>query len=428
MIGQATNRADRLLQIQIIYFCALIFGLLIAPFWVATGAYCLMQLSEVHALIVFRRVLKDAQNPATPLDGHKGPIARYELGSAAAVSLSLLSAYLITRDEWSMGILALWGLGAIYFVSAAKHDVLTVFGSLCVLIGAMTAAVLLRAYVWEAMTPMSIAPALALVVFAAVTSFSAAVNARLEHLKRIDHEEVLEHAVERLNAESQAKSALLAQLSHEVRTPLNGVLGAAELLRIRDMPEDQLKLVEVMRESGVHLVDLLDRMLEMSAAEIGAIAIRRAPSTLDKLITEEVALFTSKARVAGINLRMEDAFCDQPRQMDEVRIRQCVANLIANAIDHSGGETIDVICEEATADRITVMVSDDGRGVPAHRRKLIFQPFGDKGLEGAYEGQGAGLGLALSRSIAKTMGGDLTLQSRPGGGSTFALSFAAPLV
>ena len=72
------------------------------------------------------------------------------------------------------------------------------------------------------------------------------------------------------------------------------------------MPEDQHKLVEVMRESGVHLIDLLDRMLEMSAAEIGAISIKRAPGSLDKLISEEVALFSSRAKAAGIDLTLEE--------------------------------------------------------------------------------------------------------------------------
>lgn len=428
LIGQATNRADRLFQIQIIYLCGLIFSLLIAPPWVGVAAYSVIQLSEVHALIVFRRLLVDAQNPAAPLDSHKGPVARYELGSAAAISVALLLAYMATRTEWTMGILALWGLGAIYFVPVAKHDVLTLYGTLCVLIGAMTAAVLIRAFGQDTITMMSVAPPLALVAFTAVTSFATAANARLEHMKRLDHEEVLEHAVARVNAESDAKSALLAQLSHEVRTPLNDVLGAAELLRAKDMPDDQRTLVDLMRKSGVDLVELLDRMLEMSAAEIGAISIRRAPAVLDRLISEEVALFQGKARAAGIDLKMASGFCDMPRQMDEVRIRQCIANLISNAIDHSKGDQVVVSCAVATGTAITIRIADNGRGVPTHRRKLVFQPFGDKGLEGAYEGQGAGLGLALSRSIARAMGGNLELLDFPGPGSVFELQFAAPAV
>ena len=422
------NRADRLLQIQIIYLCGLVFGCLIAPPLIVISAYGLMQLSEVHALVVFRRLIRDAQNPKAPLMSHLGPVARYELGSAAAISLSLLLAYLITDDRWSMGILALWGIGAVYFVPATKHDGLTLFGSLSIMIGTMVIVVFLRAFYMGDFSLAVIGPPLALVMFAATTAFSTGVNARQEHFRGLDREEVLEHAAAKINAESQAKSVLLAQLSHEIRTPLNGVLGAAELMSIKDLPDDQRILVDVMRDGGRNLVALLDRMLDMSAAEIGAISIRRLPASLSRLIAEEVALFDSRARQAGVDLIIQDDICDLPRQIDGVRVRQCVANLISNAIDHSGGDRVCLRCAEAGEKTVSIVVQDNGQGVPPHRRKLIFQAFGDKGLEGPYSGQGAGLGLALSRTIATSMGGDLILQDTDDGGSTFVLSFEAPLI
>ncbi len=183
-----------------------------------------------------------------------------------------------------------------------------------------------------------------------------------------------------------------------------------------------------MRESGGNLVNLLDQILEISAAEVDAIAIKRAPAVLVDIIAEEVALFSSRAHQAGVSLIMENGFCDQSRQIEDVRVRQCIANLIANAIDHSGADQITVSCSEATERAIAITVSDNGRGVPAHRSELIFHVFGDKGLEGPYEGQGAGLGLALSRSIAQAMGGDLKLFNNSGPGSIFELRFAAPAV
>lgn len=428
LIGQATYRADRLLQVQIIYLCGLVFGCLIAPPYIVIAAYGLMQLSELHALVVFRRLIRDAQDPKATLMAHKGPVARYEMGSAAAISLSLLLAYQVAHEPWSMGILALWGLGAIYFVPAAKHDALTLYGSLSVMVGTMASAVIARAWQMDDFSLAQVGPPLALVVFAAVTSFATGANARLEHFMRLDHEELLEHAVARMNAESQAKSVLLAQLSHEIRTPLNGALGAAELMATKDMPDDQRMLVDIMRESGGNLVALLDRMLEISAAEVNAIAIRRSPAVLARVIAEEVALFGSRARQAGVTLAMKDGFCDQPRLMDEVRVRQCIANLITNAIDHSGGDEIIVSCEEANETTVTVRISDNGRGIPIHRRARIFQAFGDKGLEGAYSGQGAGLGLALARAIARAMGGDLMLEETSASGAIFSLSFEASLI
>ena len=428
LIAQAMNRSDRLLQIQIIYLCGLAFGWLIAPPVLILSAYGLMQLSEAHAAIVFRRLIRDAQNPEASLAPHRGPVARYELGSAAAISLSLLLAYLITDDRWSMGILALWGMGASYFVPSNKHDALTLFGSLGIMIGTMVAVVFLRSHQMGDFSLAAIGPPLALVLFAAATSLSTGVNARQEHFRRLDHEEVLEHAAAKINAESQAKSVLLAQLSHEIRTPLNGVLGAAELMAAKDLPHDQRVLVDIMREGGGNLVALLDRMMDISAAEVGAISIRRAPAVLTKVLEDEIALFDSRAREAGIDLIMQDDVCSRPRQIDAVRVRQCVANLISNAIDHSGGDRVAVSCAEAGEQNVAITIADNGDGVPAHRRKLIFQPFGDKGLEGPYSGQGAGLGLALSRSIARSMGGDLKLSDSEGGGSTFILSFEAPLI
>ena len=111
-----------------------------------------------------------------------------------------------------------------------------------------------------------------------------------------------------------------------------------------------------------------------------------------------------------------------------MRVRQCLANLITNAIDHSGGDRIVVSFGRPEGDKVRILISDNGQGVPDHRRNRIFRPFGDKGLEGPYTGQGTGLGLALSRSIAKAMGGDLTLQEDARNGATFVLSFDAPLI
>ncbi len=428
IVRQATGKADSLLQIQVIFHCGLVFGLLIAPFPIAIGAYLLMQLTELHALIVYRAVYRVAQHPKASLTHFKKPIRQLSYSLSTAGGICLILVYATTPESWNLGVLAGCGLAAAYFIPFAKHNGALLFTTLGILQVSMFAAVFARAFKVGDVSIEAIAAPLALVLFIIVTTIAIAVNVRVEYFKRLDDEELIEHAFTKLKAESRAKSILLAQLSHEIRTPLNGLLGGVELLRTKEMPEDQRALVDVMHESGGNLVVLLDRMLDMSASEVGAISIRPGPAVLSKVIRDEVALFSSRAQQAGVDLTMADGFCLLPRRIDEVRVRQCLANLIANAIDHSGGDRVAVSFGQSDGDKVRILISDNGQGVPDHRRNGIFQPFGDKGLEGPHSGQGAGLGLALSRAIAKTMGGDLTLQDDAHGGATFVLSFEAPLI
>lgn len=427
IVRQATRKADSILQIQVIFHCALIFGLLIAPFSIAISAYLLLQLTELHALIVFRAVYKAAQDPRAPLSHLKKPVRQLSYSLAIIGSLALALVYITTPESWSLGVLAGCGVAAAYFIPFARQNGFALYTTLIIFNGFMFAAALARPLIVGGYSLETIAPPLALVLFMMVTTVAIAVNARAEYFKRRDDEALIEHAFTELKAESRAKSVLLAQLSHEIRTPLNAVLGGAELLRLKDMTGDQSQLLEVMTESGGNLVRLLDRMLEVSAAEVDAIAIKRAPAVLHKVISEEVALFESRARQAGASLILNDGLCDQPRHMDEVRVRQCVANLIANAIEHSNADEITVGCSEATDTEVAVTVSDNGRGVPPNKRALIFHAFGENGLEGPNERRGAGLGLALSRSIARAMGGDVALVDNGEPGSTFELRFEAVL-
>ena len=428
IIKRATSKADCFLQIQIIFHFGLIFGLLIAPLPVALGAYFLMQLTELHSLAVYRAVFQAAQDPQASLNHLKRPIRRLGLGLALCAGVSLVLMYLATPESWCMGVLAAYGLAAAYFIPFAKQSGFQLYSTLAAFLLFMVSAVLGRALFMEEFSFEATAPPLALVFFMTATTIAIAVNVRVEHFKRLDDEELIDHAFSELNAGSRAKSVLLAQLSHEIRTPLNGVLGGVELLRKKDVPDDQRALIEMIRDSGVHLIGLLDRMLDLSAAEVDAIAIRRAPAVLASIFADEVSLFNSRTPEAAVKLVLNDGFCTLPRQVDEIRVRQCIVNLITNAVEHSGGDQITISCAESTETDVSVLISDNGKGVPAHRRDRIFHAFGERGLEGGHAGKGVGLGLALSRSIAKSMGGDLTLQDRDGGGATFVLSFEAPLV
>ncbi len=428
IIRQATSKADSLFQIQVIFHCGFVFGLLIAPFPVAVGTYLLMQMTELHALIVYRAVYKAAQDPKATLIHLKRPIRNLSYSLAVAGGVCLFLVYIATPESWSLGVLAGCGLAAAYFIPFAKQNGAILYTTLGIFHISIFSAALARPFFAEGFSVDAVAAPLALALFMMVTTIAIALNVRLEYFKRLDDEELIEHAFAELKMESRTKSVLLAQLSHEIRTPLTSILGGVELLRLKDLPDDQRHLVEAMRESGGNLVQLLDRILEISAAEVDAIAIRRAPGVLASIISEEIAQYESRAREAGVSLVLKDGICRQPRHMDHVRVRQCVANLIGNAIDHSGGDRITITGDSATDGSVAVTISDNGRGVPPDRRELIFHAFGDKGLDVPYDRRGAGLGLALSRSIARAMGGDLELIDSGGPGSTFKLRFAAPLV
>lgn len=428
IIRQATGKADSLFQIQVIFHCGFVFGLLISPLPIAVGTYLLMQLTELHALIVYRAVYKAAQNPKASLVHLKRPIRNLSYSLATAGGICLILVYIATPESWSLGVLAGCGLAAAYFIPFAKQNGAILYTTLGIFHASIFIAALARPLFIEGFSLEIVAAPLALALFMMVTTIAIALNVRVEYFKRLDDEELIEHAFTELKTESRTKSILLAQLSHEIRTPLTSVLGGVELLRLKGLTDDQRHLVDAMRESGGNLVQLLDRMLEISAAEVDAIAIRRAPSVLASIISEEVALYENRAREAGVALIMKDGLCSQPRHMDHVRVRQCVANLIGNAINHSGSDRITIGCDDATDISVSITVSDNGCGVPPDRRELIFHAFGDKGLDVPYKGQGAGLGLALSRSIARAMGGDVELIEGGGQGSTFRLRFAAPLV
>lgn len=428
IVRQATAKADSLLQIQAIFQCGFIFGLLITPLPVAVGTYLLVQLTELHALIVYRAVFKTAQDPHASLVHLKRPIRQLSYSLAIAGGVSLFLVYVVSPESWSLGVLAGCGVAAAYFIPFAKQNGAILYTTLGILHVTIFSAALARPFFTTGFSLDVVAAPLALALFMMVTTIAIALNARVEHFKRLDDEELIEHAFTELKTESRTKSILLAQLSHEIRTPLTNVLGGVELLRQKRLPDDQRHMVDLMRESGGNLVQLLDRMLEISAAEVDAIAIRRAPAVLASIISDEVAFNEGRACEAGAKLVLKDGLCDRPRHMDHVRVRQCLANLIRNAIDHSGGDRITISCDDATDRSVAVIVSDNGCGVPPDRRELIFHAFGDKGLEVPYDEKGAGLGLALSRSIARAMGGDVELIDGGGPGSTFKLRFAAPLV
>ena len=231
------------------------------------------------------------------------------------------------------------------------------------------------------------------------------------------HDEMLSGQIA-AQAAHESKTRFLAQMSHELRTPLNAILGMgyAELIRARDaMSRGRLEtLIASARSLGV----LLDDILDLSAVQAGHLPIRPVPLALRAEIGSTLDLFRPQIGAAGLSIHLGfENSVPEVVVLDGQRLRQCLSNILNNAIKHTreGGITVHVACPTGTT--MTLEVSDTGPGIPDERTDDIFVPF----HRGPDLLTGTGLGLSISRALAREMGGDLVLMPSPIG-ARFLLS------
>jgi signal transduction histidine kinase/CheY-like chemotaxis protein/ligand-binding sensor domain-containing protein len=237
---------------------------------------------------------------------------------------------------------------------------------------------------------------------------------------------LLQDSESRALAASRAKSSFLANMSHELRTPLNGILGFAQLLARREGrgPEDREGL-SVILKSGEHLLGLINDVLSLSKIEAGRVTLDAAPFDLAALVRDVEDVLRLRADAKGLALRCElgEAL---PRAVrgDEGRLRQVLTNLVGNAVKFTekGGVTLRA---SWTDGRARFEVADTGPGIDAAEMASLFEPFVQTET-GRRSKEGTGLGLALSRDLARLMGGDVTVTSAKGKGSTFVVDIALP--
>jgi PAS domain S-box-containing protein len=225
----------------------------------------------------------------------------------------------------------------------------------------------------------------------------------------------------------------VASLSHELRTPLTAMMGSIALLeRQLDSNDKSRAHVDRLQRSSRHLLSLVDDVLEMSRAEAGQLPITPAVRRLGLAIADALADVERQVEARGVTLAnsVSGAAADLPYWGDEGRVRQILVNLLTNAIkftDPGGKITISGGTGQSVAGSVLsgpgpwvyVKVEDTGRGIPPEHLGRIFEAFQQS--ERADQHRGAGLGLSISRQLARLMGGDLTAQSEPGVGSQFTL-------
>ena len=222
---------------------------------------------------------------------------------------------------------------------------------------------------------------------------------------------------------SQAKSDFMATMSHELRTPLNGIIGYADLLDAEvggPLSEVQHGHLDRLRRSARHLLELIDEVLTFARLEAGHERVHPEWVDLAALIQETAELLEPVAAGRGLDLRVLGTSGPVPAWTDPARVRQVLLNLLSNAIKFTErGEVRLALDAERRWARLAV--SDTGPGIATEDRERIFDPFTQVDNSRTRRAGGTGLGLSVSRQLATLLGGELTLSSAPGMGSTFTL-------
>ncbi len=233
-------------------------------------------------------------------------------------------------------------------------------------------------------------------------------------------------ARQRAEAANEAKSRFLATVSHEVRTPLNGILGMADLLGDTPLEAEQRNYVEAIRTSGAALASLIDEILDFSKIEAGKLELVQEPFDVTGLVEGVVELLAPRAQGKGLEIATS-VHPDVPRGLigDAVRLRQVLLNLAGNAVKFTESGGIGLRVTRTPRGAIRFAVADTGPGVPRDRQEAIFEDFEQADGSTTRQHGGSGLGLAISRRIVEKMGGALVLDSSSTHGSIF--SFAIPL-
>ncbi|MBY0532425.1 MAG: response regulator [Xanthobacteraceae bacterium] len=245
---------------------------------------------------------------------------------------------------------------------------------------------------------------------------------------RVATEFALEDAREQAEAASRAKSRFLAVVSHEVRTPLNGILGMTHLLIETPLSQEQQTYTRAVKSSGEALLGLIEEILDFSKIEAGRIELEEAPFDLAELITDVVELLSPRAQAKSIEIAAQFS-ADLPRTVsgDASRLRQVLLNLAGNAVKFTDQGGVAVVVEK-TGEKIKFSVRDTGPGIDADAQSRIFEEFeqGDGTL--ARKHGGTGLGLAIASRIVERMSGEIALSSANDGGAEFRFAIELPTV
>ena len=237
------------------------------------------------------------------------------------------------------------------------------------------------------------------------------------------------HALRTAEEASRAKSAFLATMTHELRTPLNGVLGAMRLIRDEGLTHAQTEFADTIERSGERLLGVINNVLDYSRIEAGRIEIECTPFSLSEMLGGVLAIVRPRAIESGVRLTLDcSAPGDAHRLGDAGKIQQVLLNLVGNAMKFApgGNVAVGVRTVDGRRERFRFEVVDDGIGVDEGTLPQLFEPFTQIHPHTTDRGQGAGLGLAISRALIAGMGGEIGAGRRSEGGSRFWFELDLP--
>lgn len=242
-----------------------------------------------------------------------------------------------------------------------------------------------------------------------------------QHRKKAERERKVAQAA------SRAKSQFLAKMSHEIRTPLNAILGFADILENSLTDDAQKENINVIKSSGINLLDLVNDILDLSKIEAGQMQIKHSEVNLRVLMEELINLFSVAARQKGIAL-MAQISSDLPEflLLDKIRLRQILFNIIGNAVKFTDIGHVNISVAAKTTDKpnlwdLAIAVKDTGPGIEIDAHQIIFKSFHQHINRQFQAREGTGLGLAISKDLIKMMNGQIQIKSEPGKGSEFTI-------